>query len=660
MGAYSSLTYKLLPDVNIRGTAAFTNRQSVNQAGPEPIAIGPGAGNGNRLDTMKIDATNPYNPFGYTLDPATNLMLITRRPVEAGPRHFEQNVNTFYVSGGLDGHFDAGSQRIRWDATIAYGDNHADQRRNNSFNSLKLQEALGPAYLGSDGKYHCGTAANPGDPSCVPFNFFGGLGPSGKGTITPEMLAFTTFTEHDVSDQTLVDAVGNVTSNLIQLPAGWLAAAAGVEHRRLAGYYEPDAIVAAGDGADVPSKPTSGAYSVTEGYAEVRAPLVLGKPGAQLLDVNAAGRISKYSFLDAELTGKVGARYKPTTDLLFRGSYSRGFRAPSIGELFGSKARFDATMNDPCSNLDKVTDDVRQRCIGLGVPADGSYTQANPQISVTTGGNRALQPETSNSFNISAAYSPAALQNRAWIDNLDFEAAYWDIRLDGAISAVDAQYQINRCVLGRVDSFCDGISRNSTGAIFSFSNALQNLGGINVRGLDLTINYRMPRQDWGRLRALSNSSLLLAYDQISPSTTGFDTVHLVGQVFGTPERAYPRFKSNLALGWQYKGLDATLTTRYIHSLKEPCVGLAAYPTTCSNFRSDDTLSFNRLGIRVYNDVQVTWSPDFDHGLSVTAGVNNLLNRDPPACFSCSLNGFNGQTYDVPGVFGYLSASYHVQ
>jgi iron complex outermembrane receptor protein len=433
-----------------------------------------------------------------------------------------------------------------------------------------------------------------------------------------------------------------------------------VEHRRLAGYYEPDAIVAAGDGADVPSKPTSGAYSVTEGYAEIRIPLLLGTPGAQLLDFNAAARISKYSFLDPELTGKVGARYKPTSDLILRGSYSRGFRAPGIGELFGSKARFDATMVDPCSNFSKATEDVRQRCIALGVPADGSYTQANSQISVTTGGNRALQPETSNSFNISAAYSPAALQNKSWIDSLDFEAAYWDIRLDGAISAVDAQYQINRCVNDRVDSFCDGISRNSTGAIFSFSNALQNLGGINVRGLDLTVSYRMPRQDWGRLRALSNSSLLLAYDQISPSATGFDSVNLVGQVFGTPERAYPRFKSNLALGWQYKGFDATLTTRYIHSLKEPCVDFINYPTTCSNFRANDSLSTNKLGITVYNDVQVIWSPDFDHGLSVTAGVNNLLNRDPPACFSCSLNGFNGQTYDVPGVFGYLSASYHVQ
>ena len=45
---------------------------------------------------------------------------------------------------------------------------------------------------------------------------------------------------------------------------------------------------------------------------------------------------------------------------------------------------------------------------------------------------------------------------------------------------------------------------------------------------------------------------------------------------------------------------------------------------------------------------------------VGTGENNLFNLDPPTCYSCSLNGFNGATYDVPGIFGYLSATYHVQ
>ncbi len=662
MGAFSSVTYKLSPEVNIRGKASFINRQSVNQAAPEPIFIGPQAGNGNRLDRIKVDVTNPYNPFGFTFDPALDpTYVITRRPLEAGPRTFEQQVNTFYVSGGFDGHFDVASQRFNWDATVAYGINRAEQRRNHAINSAKLEQALGPAYQDANGNWHCGTAASPGDPDCVPFDIFGGQA-GGRGTITPEMLAYTTFTEHDVSEQTLVDAVANVTGNIVKLPAGWFAVGAGVEHRRLSGFYEPDSVITEGDGADVPSQPTSGSYSVSEAYAELRAPLVAGHPGAQLLDLNAAARISKYSFLDPELTGKVGARWKPTKDLILRGSFGSGFRAPSIGELFGSKSRFDATLNDPCSNFNRpeVSDATRQSCIALGVPGDGSYSQLNPQISVTTGGNRDLKPETSQSVNVSLAYSPAALQDRPWVDSFDLELAYWDVRLDGAVSALDAQLQLDRCVGGE-KSFCTGILRNPQGTIFSFSNALQNLGGINVRGLDLTLGYKMPRKSFGRFRATWQSSYLLAYEEKVPSSTGFDTVDRTGTIAGTPERAFPKFKSALAISWLYKQLELTLTGRYIDGMTEQCRDLADFPGTCSNpDPADDTKSTNHLGATVYVDAQVVWSPEFDHQLTITAGVNNLLNHDPPTCYSCSLNGFNGLTYDVPGVFGYLTATYHVQ
>jgi iron complex outermembrane receptor protein len=660
LGAFSSVTYKLLPQVNLRGKASFLNRQSVNQAAPEPLFIGPQAGNGNRMDAIKVDVTNPYNPFGFTFDPATDpTYVITRRPVEAGPRKFEQTVNTFYAAGGFDGHFDAGASRFTWDTTLAYGLNRAEQRRNNSFNSAKLEEALGPAFQADDGTWKCGTRANPGQPNCVPFNIFGGQR-GGSGSITPEMLAFTTFTEHDVSEQSLVDAVGNLAGNLVKLPGGWLAAAAGVEFRHLEGFYEPDSVVAAGDGADVPSQPTKGDYNVAEAYAELRAPVIAGVPGAELLDFNAAARVSDYSFLSPEFTGKVGARWKPMKDLIFRVSYGSGFRAPSIGELFGAKSRFDATITDPCSNFNRaeVTDAVRNQCKAIGVPADGSYSQLNPQISVATGGNRDLKPETSKSFNVSAAYSPAALQDQSWADTFDFELAYWDVRLDNAVSALDAQLQLDRCVGGEM-TFCNGILRNPQGTIFSFNNALQNLGGINVRGLDLAITYRGPRKPFGRFRISSQSSYLLAYEEKVPSAEGFDTVDRTGTIAGTPERAFPKLKSSLAIAWLFKQLELTFTTRYIHSLTEQCRDLADFPGTCSNPNAeDDTKSTNKLGATVYNDLQLLWTPQRE--LTITAGVNNIFDRNPPTCYSCSLNGFNGLTYDVPGVFGYLSATYHVQ
>ncbi len=662
IGLFSGVTYRLPHKINFRGKASFTNRQSLNQAGPEPLFIGPEGGNGNRLDRIAIDATNPYNPFGFTFDPSTNAFVVTRRPLEAGPRRFEQIVNTFFVSGGLDGVFDFAKRHFLWDTTVAYGINRADQRRNNSFNSAKLQEALGPAYLDADGVFRCGTAANPLEPSCVPFNIFGGQGADGRGTITQEMLDYVTYTQHDSSEQELVDMVANLTGEIVRLPAGPLSMAIGVEHRRLSGFFEPDAVVTAGDSADVPAQPTSGSYNVTEAYAELRAPLVRDVPGAELVELNGAMRLSDYSFLDPEFTGKVGARWKPLKDLMVRGSYGRGFRAPGIGELFGSQSRFDAVLNDPCSdfNRSEVTAEVRARCIALGVPADGSYEQLNPQISVTTGGNRGLEPETSDSINVSVAYSPEAFKSQSWVDTFDFELAYWDISLDGAIAPLDAQLQIDRCVSGGDDAVCGGILRQPSGTIFSFANTLQNLGGIETRGLDLTVTYVSPKFDFGRFRATSQSAYLIDYWQKDPSADGFETVELEGKVAGEPERSYPKLKSTLVLDWFFEQFQVSLTTRYIHSVREQCRDLADFPGLCSDTNTtDDSLSTNLLDPTIYNDLQVVWNPEVDKNLTVTAGVNNLLNIDPPTCYSCSLNGFNA-SYDVPGIFGYVTAAYTLQ
>src|SRR6185436_12056819 len=43
--------------------------------------------------------------------------------------------------------------------------------------------------------------------------------------------------------------------------------------------------------------------------------------------------------------------WEPIEDLLFRGSWAEGFRAPSIGELFGTPSRFDQEVVDPCSGM---------------------------------------------------------------------------------------------------------------------------------------------------------------------------------------------------------------------------------------------------------------------------------------------------------------------
>lgn len=644
LGVFTQTRYEVTDHLNLHLTASYSHRVSKNQAAPEPIFIGPEAGNGNRLDTVSVDVTNPYNPFGFTLDAATNSYFIGRRPVENGPRVFRQNVNTLYLLGGLDGSFALGDFTFRWDTNVVYSINRADQIKDGGFNSAKLQKALGPLSV-------C-----EADPECVPFDIFGGA-----GTINQDMLDYVTFIQKDVSQQKLTDFTANVVSELFELPGGAVGIGVGFEHRRHQGFFRPDAVVVAGDTAGVPSSPTSGSFSANEVYSEIVLPILVDLPAVEMLDVTGAFRYSDYNTFGGETTYKAGLRWRPLEDLMLRGNLAQGFRAPGIGEAFGSEARFDQVLADPCSDYMGNTsgqakpDDVVANCQTLGVPA--GYEQFNSQISVTTGGNRDLQPESSTGITANIVYSPSWVGRTSWADSLSLELGYYRVELDKAIQAIDAQVQLDACVQTLDPALCEGINRSAGGTINGFANQLTNIGGITTDGIDVTIAYAFPKTSYGRFRLHLMTTYLLSFVEKIPASEGFDTVKRQGTEVGDPERAFPKVKGRALLGWSWDDWSASWTARYINSVTEECRGFEEFDGLCSNPNIiNDDESTNRIATTVYNDLQATWTPSsLDRSFNVSVGVNNIFNQDPPACMSCALNGFDATTYDVPGIFGYLRA-----
>ena len=647
LGFFTQVTHDVTDSVTFRVKAVYNNRRSANQAAPIPIFIGPEAGNGNRLDTISIDQTNPFNPFGFTIDSATNPYFIGRRLFEAGPRHFEQNVDTFYVSGTLDGDFNVGGRNFYWDASALWSRNKADQLAYGIVNSARLQQALGPISQCTNG--------------CVPFNIFGG-----PGSITQAQLDYITFVQHDTSEQELWDVSFNVGGDIADLWAGPLSFAAGFEHRDQSGSFTPDPIVAAGDSADIPAQPTSGSFNVDEIYGEFKLPLIADSPFARLFEVNFAVRNSRYSTGFSDTTIKAGGLWRPTDDLTFRGGYTQGFRAATIGELFGTASRFDQVLSDPCSDLlglnggQPATAAVIANCGAIGVPTDGSYTQFNAQISVTTGGNPNLGAETSKGWNGGFTYAPEWADNLPLLESLVIEGNFYDIKIDGAIQPLDAQLQLDGCINTLDSALCNGIVRTPTGVISSFNNRLTNIGGINTRGFDWSFTYTVPLGSAGDINVQSLNTYLIDYTELSPTSTGFLEIPREGTLRGSPQLAFPRYKSTLIANWTLGSVQLRGVGRYISSLTEQCRDLTeiqAIPGAvgCSNYNAtDDALSTNKLDAKVYIDLAASYTlPWFSGRSEFTIGVNNVLETDPPPCFSCQLNGFDPNTYDPPGRYGYV-------
>jgi iron complex outermembrane receptor protein len=652
-GGWASVKTELTDVINFRVRGLYNRRNSENKAAFEPLFIGPDAGNGagSLFDTLSIDATNPFNPFGVNGGPGSpgvtlesclnpdgsakgggcvsNYTFVARRLIEAGQRDFHQKVTTYSATATLDGKFGVGGHDWYWDVNGSFGINKARQSFTGNVRADRVAQALGPI-------------ADCTAP-CVPLNLFGGA-----GSITQAMLDWIQFTEHDKSNQHLQDFTANISGTVVDLPAGGLDVALGVEHRHQSASFTPDPIVSAGLGADIPAQPASGHYNVNEIYGEVRVPVLKDVPGAYSLEANGAARYSHYSTSGGKATYTINGLWKPVHDVLFRAAYATGFRAPGIGELFGGRSRYDLPVTDPCTSdvtgLFQTDPTVKANCIANGVPADGSYAEPPGQLPVITQGNRNLRPETSKSINLGAVYSPRLAPN-GFASAFSIEGDYHDIKVNNAIGSLDPNLTLANCAIRGDASSCLLVKRTLKGFVNEIDATLQNLNSIHVQTFDTNVSYRSPVTGIGKFGLTANASWLLKYKIVQANGgNGQFVLDRRGTERGSPDQAYPKFKGNTTLDWTLGNLNASVTGRYIHSVHE--IDQFTYQNA------------NKLGSRFYVDAQVNYTlPIMDHGVTLTVGGNNLTDKDPPGCFTCSVNNYDPTTYDVPGPFYYGRVSF---
>ncbi len=630
---FTNFSYAVNDNVEAYLKGLFNTRDSVNQAAPEPIFVGPYAGTGGLADSIFVSAKNPYNPFGIDLNPATNFGWVTRRPIEAGPRVFTQDVNTWYFGGGFRGHFDAFGADYRWDLNFVDSVNKAEQVFTGGYNIANVGIALGdPA-----------TCAQV--PTCVPLDLFGGQG----RPITPAMLRFIEATQKDESEQHLKIVSANLSGHPFSIGDRPVGIAVGAEHRQYVGIFNPDPLRQDGESQDSPASPVFAGYRVNEAYTEFSVPLL------PTLGASAAARYSDYSNFGSTTTYKGGLRWQPVDDFGLRGTYSTGFRAPNLGELYGL-TQFGATLVDPCGPTGSVVvmpgnnSPLAQACRAQGVPS--GFQQANTQITTFTGGNAKLAPEKSKSFTSGFIYNASWAQGIAATNKLTLEATYYHHKINGAIQAADIQSLLNACLAagGTDPTLCSGFTRGAGGNLNPPKNFLENLGEITTDGEDLKLNWMSEQLSIGRFSASLMATRVNGYKAVD--SLGNVAQRQVG--IEVNNSAIPRYRLNAQAGYGIADFQFTWTIRYLSAVNEFCSN--AVETGVPGCES--SADVHTLHAVTYNDVQVAYDDAFKmKGLTVEAGVNNLFGVNPPVCFTCTLNGYDAGTYDFPGAFWNVRAKY---
>lgn len=521
-------------------------------------------------------------------------------------------------------------------------------------------------------------------------NIFGG--PSG---FTAEMFNYVAVNPKNVQKSTQETYSANLSGDLFELPAGSVAFAAGIEHRNESGSNQPDPLTAAGLVlGDNPFLPTVGSFYSNEAFAEIQIPVLRDAPLAQSLELSLAGRYSDYNTFGSTTTPKASFRWQPIDQLLVRGSWGEGFRAPSISDLFSGVGSGRPAAQDPCSATSLAFQQnagVRAACQAAGVPA--GYVASSAQTRASSGGNPSLQPETSVSKTLGMVYSPS------WASGLDLYVDWYNIKIENSIGSSSAQGILNQCYIFGLQNSCALITRDITGAIYGNPGEVDDirattrnfLGGLETEGFDFGANYRFDLDDWGSFLVRWDSTYVSYYGDVgkpSRNTVNRDgditLGNLIGRLPSGSSAGAPRhrLRSQLATNWTYGDFSTTLTFEYRSRVRESCNNVFNTATALGNVNSSflalremcsdpnylvDVASFrpgttelvftptrtpvNMLGGVTYTHLQTTWSAPWN--AKITAGARNLFDKDPPFSSDAFANSFDAQ-YLIPGRFYYLS------
>ncbi len=621
---FANVNYDLTDNVRFVSDLSYTKRSTGRQIAGYP--------------TQATSIGAPMSADSY-FSPTDGASAVNwRRRGWEVPRTTDTDQTTWRFASSIQGSFDIGDRYFDWDVGYMYNENDLRIVNNGNLFIPNVRQAVGPSFMNGQGQIVCGT---PGDviEGCVPWNPYAGFGTGAvqNSLADPDVQAYLYKQENAIGRTETNNYFANLAGSLFTLPAGDLGFAVGIEHRKEEGGFTPDSIAQSGDSTNLASGPTYGAYSLDEAYAELNIPILADVAFAKELSLNVASRYSDFDTFGDTTNSKAGFKWRPIDDLLFRGTWAEGFRAPTIGDLFGGTSdTFTTGFRDPCDTvfgaaagsarcLQDVQVGYRQLQQGF-VPS--TTPGAQTPVAFTSGSNPLLEPETSVSKTLGLVYNPN------YVQGLSLALDWWNIKIENTVVSDSPNDILSDCYIGLIESRCGLFSRDpSLGNIVgSLQYGTRNAGYAETEGFDFDVNYGL-NTDYGRFDGRWSTTYVSFYEVKSTN----DVEAIPGQANGFGGSF--RVRSNLNLTWALDDVAVTWGVRYNSGTKEGCY----FDELCSipDYQAPDTqgtiVPQNRVGSATFNDLQISWQAPWDARIAI--GANNVLDRDPPIYYSRPNSGF---------------------
>jgi iron complex outermembrane recepter protein len=525
------------------------------------------------------------------------------------PRQVEVETDNLRVVSGLRGMIGSWD----WESALSYGQSESTQKgvaglyRTLEFTQAMLGNLCDDGSFG--GRWENVLSRNPrfvGGPSCedlgrrtVVYNPF--FGQENQDPLIDELLR----TEAARNGESRMYGFDFKTSgDLFELGNGrWVKGAFGYEYR-----YEDildDPSPEARSTADNP-EPTL-RFSFTEAEATRRQNAAYAEfylPVLDQLELQLAGRFDHYDDFGSDFNPKIAFRWQALENLVFRGSWSTSFRAPSLAQTGAGVTLSSFAI--PC-------DRVPAACGGVDSGANVVDTEllGNPDLKPETAENVGLGFlwQITPDSDLTVDYWYIDHKNLVGIDDLDFIRRAFA----GEFPIVDLDAGDAPLGMGMPGLILEG------GSVVQANVPLQNFGFQKTDGIDFSYSHRLDLANYGHLRLVADATYLNRFDREFSPTSGAES--LAGQW------RFPRWLADVSLRWRRDAWGARLAARYTGKYNDDLEGLRQDVLDRFGLTPDSKV---RVGSWLTFNANVSY--DITANSWISLNVDNLLDRSPPFVF----------------------------
>lgn len=623
---YGRLGYSIDENNEVYATVNVAEVTTSNQPNP-----------GSAKSGLNISCSNPYVPasiqgecasngissFQYGLDDA-----ILPNPLVQPKRTQERFV------GGAEGQIHLVNTDWHYDAYYEHGENVTNINVYNMPLTPRYNQAIQAVSL--NGQTVCASAAARAG-GCVPINVFGDVTPSAAA------LAYIDPTDGPFQHTLQTENAASVAINgePFSLWAGPVSVAFGAEHRREAYsvYADPygNGVTATSPYSSLyPADPLlattgsnwyagnyhdgSGQYHVTEAFLETNVPF-LDSDTFGKANLNTAGRWTDYSTSGVVYTWKIGGTWQtPYSPVRFRAVLSRDVRAPNLSELYA--APVSVTVPGTTNPFNNTALTVLQNTIG----------------------NTELRPEKANNLELGLS-----LVHPEFLPGFSASIDYYRIRVNGIISSLSAQQEINFCYAG-LQQYCSAFNLTPASGTPYVNVQDFNLASIYTNGFDLEGSYQLDLAHVHlpgslTIRALATHTMNFIVNSGIPGTPPVQDAGV-----NAPNGGYgstPYWKLYGTQSWDFHQVGIDLTERWFSDGVYGHQYIVCQNNCPVSTVNNPTISSNTMPGELYIDLGGRYA--VTDSLSAFVKIDNLFNRDPaPSPQTNTGIDINPALYDVIG------------